>query len=75
MHEPVKGFVDIDAHILGTPAVGDIDGDGADELVIGASFFFDKDYYDRAEHRWEVAKDLVRRGLGEHARAGLPNAW
>ena len=36
----------IDAHILCTPSIGDIDGDGADELVVAASYFFDREYYD-----------------------------
>lgn len=61
IHEPVKGFIDIDAHVLATPVIADIDGDGQDELIAGVSFFFEREYYDRPEHRWEVAKDLVRR--------------
>ena len=32
----------VDAHVLGTPALGDIDGDGVDELVLSVSYFFDK---------------------------------
>ena len=45
-HKPEKGFVLIDSHILCTPAIGDIDGDGHEELVVAASYFFDRDYYD-----------------------------
>ena len=30
---------------MATPAVGDIDGDGVEEVVIAASYFFDADYY------------------------------
>lgn len=36
----------IDSHILCTPAIGDIDADGHEELVVAASYFFDRDYYD-----------------------------
>ena len=36
----------IDAHILCTPSIADIDGDGHDELVVAASYFFDREYYD-----------------------------
>lgn len=38
-------FIFIDAHILATPAIGDLDGDGIDELVVPVSYFFDRDYY------------------------------
>lgn len=30
---------------MATPAIGDIDGDGADEIIVSASYFFDADYY------------------------------
>ena len=30
-----------------TPAIGDIDGDGHDEIVIAVSYFYDRDYYDK----------------------------
>ena len=36
----------VDAHILCTPSIGDLDGDGHDELVVAASYFFDREYYD-----------------------------
>ncbi len=43
---PCSPYIYIDAHILATPAIGDLDGDGVDELVVAVSYFFDKDYYD-----------------------------
>lgn len=38
--------VEVDAHIICTPAIADIDGDGHDELVVATSHFFDREYYD-----------------------------
>ena len=60
----------IDPHILCTPAIADIDGDGHDELVVSVSYFFDKEYYDEPRHAKElgnVRKDKYvagRRGEG-----------
>lgn len=52
-------FVFIDAHVLATPAIGDIDKDGRDELVLSVSYFFDPADY--AAHsiatRLAVGKD------------------
>lgn len=69
-HKEEKGFVFIDSHILCTPAIGDIDGDGRDELVVGASYFFDRDYYDtpvrrpiagsEAIYNWRSSRGLRR---------------
>jgi hypothetical protein len=42
---PEVPFVWIDAHILATPAIADIDGDGHDELVIAVSYYFDPGTY------------------------------
>lgn len=68
IHEPVKGFIDIDAHVLGTPAIADLDGDGTEELVLGMSFFFEREYYDRPEHRWEMPKDI---DLGKYVASAV----
>ena len=53
-HEAEKEFIGIDAHILCTPVIADIDKDGVDELVVAASYFFDREYYDDAEHAKEL---------------------
>jgi hypothetical protein len=44
-HERPGESILVDAHIMATPALGDIDGDGVAELVVAASYFFDADYY------------------------------
>lgn len=46
-HKGDRKFVSIDSHILCTPVIGDIDGDGREELVVAATYFFDREYYDR----------------------------
>lgn len=40
-------FVYVDAHILATPAIADLDGDGAEELVVAVSYFYDRQYYEK----------------------------
>ena len=41
----------LDPHILCTPALADMDGDGQDDLVVAASYFFDRDQYDTPVRR------------------------
>ncbi|EIE24136.1 integrin alpha N-terminal domain-containing protein [Coccomyxa subellipsoidea C-169] len=57
-HEREKGFLRLDSHIMSTPAIADIDGDGQAEIVIAASYFFDPDYYDDPEHKKELGEDV-----------------
>ncbi|KAL6046797.1 Protein DEFECTIVE IN EXINE FORMATION 1 [Balamuthia mandrillaris] len=38
-------FLYVDAHILATPVIADIDGDGAPELIVSVSYFFDSEEY------------------------------
>ncbi len=47
-------FVLIDAHILTTPTIGDIDDDGHEELVVAVSYFFDREYYEAPEHALDL---------------------
>jgi hypothetical protein len=35
-------YVLIDAHVLGTPAIADVNNDGHVEMILGVSYFFDK---------------------------------
>ena len=45
--QPKDGqYLWLDPHILCTPALADIDGDGHEDLVVAATYFFDRDEYD-----------------------------
>ncbi|KAL6763316.1 hypothetical protein V8C86DRAFT_347755 [Haematococcus lacustris] len=57
LHHNQDEFVFVDAHVMTTPAIADIDGDGHEELVLSVSYFYDKEYYDHPDRRAEV-KDL-----------------
>lgn len=50
----------VDAHVLATPAIADIDGDGHDELVAVVSYFYDRDYYEDEVSRPAVLLPAVR---------------
>ena len=52
------GAIDVDAHILSSPAIGDIDGDGTDELVIAVSYFFSEEYFGSEEHSHELPEGV-----------------
>ncbi|EPS71130.1 hypothetical protein M569_03629, partial [Genlisea aurea] len=53
-HEKLEDYVQIDAHILCTPVIADIDNDGISEMVVAVSYFFDREYYDKSEHSKEL---------------------
>lgn len=67
MHSSQSARVFVDAHILCNPAVGDIDGDGNDELVVAVSYFFDHEYYDDPAH----AKDVQGVDLNKYVAGGI----
>jgi hypothetical protein len=50
--------VHVDPHVMCTPAIGDIDADGAMDLVVPVTYLFDRAYYDSEEHRAELPADL-----------------
>jgi hypothetical protein len=37
-----RRYVLVDAHIISTPVIEDIDGDGDAEIIFAVSYFFDK---------------------------------
>ena len=37
-----REFVYVDAHLLSTPTIIDLDNDGSDDMIIPVSYFFDK---------------------------------
>ncbi|CAN0879812.1 Protein DEFECTIVE IN EXINE FORMATION 1 [Linum grandiflorum] len=53
-HEKLEDYVNVDAHILSTPVIADIDKDGVSEMVVAVSYFFDHEYYDNPEHLKEL---------------------
>ncbi len=53
-----KEFVYVDAHILCTPTLADLDGNGVPELVVSVTYFFDREYYDHPDHRHELGEDV-----------------
>ncbi|XP_018433604.1 protein DEFECTIVE IN EXINE FORMATION 1 [Raphanus sativus] len=53
-HDYTEDYVNIDAHILCTPVIADIDKDGVQEMVVAVSYFFDPEYYDNPEHLKEL---------------------
>ncbi|CAI9098388.1 OLC1v1035025C1 [Oldenlandia corymbosa var. corymbosa] len=66
-HEKLENYVHIDAHILCTPVIADIDNDGISEMVVAVSYFFDHEYYDNPEH----AKDLGGIDIGKYVAGGI----
>ncbi|XP_044461221.1 protein DEFECTIVE IN EXINE FORMATION 1 isoform X1 [Mangifera indica] len=53
-HEKMEDFVNIDAHILCTPVIADIDKDGVFEMIVAVSYFFDPEYYASSERLKEL---------------------
>ncbi|CAN4115934.1 unnamed protein product [Withania somnifera] len=53
-HEIAEDYVDIDAHVLCTPVIADIDSDGVSEMIVAVSYFFDHEYYQNSEHLKEL---------------------
>ncbi|KAL3536485.1 hypothetical protein ACH5RR_004946 [Cinchona calisaya] len=43
-HETLENYVHIDAHVLCSPVIEDIDNDGISEMVVAVSHFFDHEY-------------------------------
>lgn len=66
-HDKLENYVHIDAHILNTPVIADIDNDGISEMVVAVSYFFDHEYYDNPEH----SKELGNIDIGKYVAGGI----
>ncbi|KAL8526763.1 hypothetical protein ACS0TY_015826 [Phlomoides rotata] len=66
-HEQLEDYVHIDAHVLCTPIIADIDNDGISEMVVAVSYFFDREYYDNPEH----LKELDGIDIGKYVAGGI----
>ncbi|GAA0187217.1 hypothetical protein LIER_34505 [Lithospermum erythrorhizon] len=67
-HEKVEDYVHIDAHVLNTPVIADIDQDGVSEMVVAVSYFFDHEYYDNPEHLKELGDSIT---IGKYVAGGI----
>ena len=70
MEEPAgPGTLAVDAHVLCSPTLGDLDGDGVVEsLIVSVSYFFDKDTYADTAARARLPADIV---LSNYMATGL----
>ena len=68
VHDEPDGMIDIDPHIMATPAIADIDNDGNAELVVAVSYFFDAAYYTSEEHRHELPEGV---SIDDYAASGV----
>ena len=61
-------FVHVDAHLLCTPSVADVDGDGRAEIVLSVSYFFDREYYDDPARAGELPPGI---DIGKYVAGGV----
>jgi hypothetical protein len=60
-HHPegsLDDYLSIDAHVLCTPTVVDIDQDGYDDLIIAVTYLFDHETYSKPERKDELGDDV-----------------
>jgi hypothetical protein len=53
-----KKFAYVDAHILSTPVILDLDKDGRDELILSVSYYFDKEFYSDPSNMQKLDTDI-----------------
>ena len=61
-HHPegrVEDYISVDPHVLCTPTVADVDGDGFPDLIVAVSYLFDHETYAGASNRREELGDDV----------------
>ncbi|KAJ8533922.1 hypothetical protein K7X08_007246 [Anisodus acutangulus] len=66
-HEKVENYVYIDAHVLCSPVIADIDRDRESEMIVAVSYFFDHEYYNNQEH----LKELGDIDIGKYVAGGI----
>ncbi|KAL3826096.1 hypothetical protein ACJIZ3_022125 [Penstemon smallii] len=66
-HDKLEDYVNIDAHVLCTPVIADIDNDGVSEMIVAVSYFFDHEYYDNPDH----LKELGGIEIGKYVAGGI----
>ncbi|KAF5841733.1 hypothetical protein DUNSADRAFT_11513 [Dunaliella salina] len=64
IHPYESEFVYVDPHVLCTPNIADIDGDGHEEIVVAVSYFFDREYYDNPLHMQDLNKLDISKYVG-----------
>lgn len=52
-------YILLDAHVLTTPAIVDVDHDGKLELIVPVSYFFYVDYYDEVLEKIDIDKYIA----------------
>jgi hypothetical protein len=67
---PPRAHVDVDPHIMATPALGDLDGAGRPELVLSVSYFFDPGAY-AADSRRAAAAVGLGGDVGDYVASGV----
>ncbi len=72
--DPGEGMIDIDAHVLCSPTLADLDGDGTPELLVAVSYFFDKEVRGRGGDEGGRRSACAQQPLGPPADALLPRA-
>jgi len=66
--ESEKGYVFVDAHVLNTPVIADLDNDGVHELIVAVSYYFDSVKYSNPKER---AKLPVGLDISKYVAGGI----
>ena len=70
-HHPegrAEDYITVDPHVLCTPTVVDIDGDGYEDLVVAVTYLFDHEVYADPGRREELGEDV---DIGNYLAGGI----
>ena len=56
--DPLHNYISVDPHVLCTPTVADIDGDGYEDLIVAVTYMFDHELYSNPDKRDELGDDV-----------------